>query len=128
MATLGKELGARLREARASIGATQAEVAEDLGISAEVYGRMERGLTLPSLTTFVRILAVLRAKPEDLLQPAVSTATGAREQPDFSYGTRENPLSDGQRRLMHLVDRADDQTIQAMLSIMGILSKFRDNV
>jgi transcriptional regulator with XRE-family HTH domain len=61
------ELGAAAREARVQRGLTQAEVADRIGIAMEVYGRIERGVLLPSIQTFVGICHVLEADPRVLL-------------------------------------------------------------
>lgn len=61
------ELGAAAREVRLQRGLTQAEVAERIGIAMEVYGRIERGVLLPSLPTFLGICHVLEADPRALL-------------------------------------------------------------
>ena len=48
-------------------GLTQAEVAERLGLSHEVYGRLERGLLLPSILTLRRLCLVLHLPADRLL-------------------------------------------------------------
>lgn len=60
-------LGARARAARTRLGLNQSEVAERVGISNEVYGRLERGLMTPRLATFLRLCDVLGVQPNDLL-------------------------------------------------------------
>ena len=63
-------LGERARAARTRLGLNQAEVAERVGISNEVYGRLERGLMTPRLVTFLRLCDVLGVEPNDLLSPS----------------------------------------------------------
>ncbi len=53
-------IGTAVRQARHALGLTQEQVAEKLGVSVEFCSRIERGVALPSLTTFVRLAAVLR--------------------------------------------------------------------
>ena len=60
-------IGERARAARTRLGLNQSEVAERVGISNEVYGRLERGLMTPRLTTFLRLCDVLRVEPNELL-------------------------------------------------------------
>jgi transcriptional regulator with XRE-family HTH domain len=64
---LSKTLGRTAREARLRAGLTQAEVAERLGLSKEVYGRLERGLMLPSILTLRRLCLVLHLPADRLL-------------------------------------------------------------
>ena len=67
MQRFANELGAAAREARLQRGLTQAEVADRIGIAMEVYGRIERGVLLPSIQTFLGICHVLEADPRVLL-------------------------------------------------------------
>ena len=64
---LSKTLGNTAREARLRAGLTQADVAERLGLSHEVYGRLERGLLLPSILTLRRLCLVLHLPADRLL-------------------------------------------------------------
>jgi transcriptional regulator with XRE-family HTH domain len=45
-----KELGRLLRTTRLSQGFTSQQVADAIGISAEMYGRIERGRLMPNVT------------------------------------------------------------------------------
>jgi transcriptional regulator with XRE-family HTH domain len=67
MQRFANELGAAAREARLRMGLTQAEVADRIGIAMEVYGRIERGVLLPSIQTFLGMCHVLEADPRMLL-------------------------------------------------------------
>jgi len=49
------------------LGLNQSEVAERVEISNEVYGRLERGLMTPRLTTFLRLCDALSVQPNELL-------------------------------------------------------------
>lgn len=70
---LAKTIGAAARTARTARGWTQQDVAERLDLSTEFYARLERGATLPSIPTLVRISAVLDLSPDTLLgQPRTS--------------------------------------------------------
>ncbi len=64
---VSKHLGRTAREARRRAGLTQADVAERLGLSQEVYGRLERGLMLPSVLTLRRLCLVLHLPADRLL-------------------------------------------------------------
>src|SRR5690349_13696098 len=72
-------LGANMRTAREGMGLTQEHVAELLGISTEVYGRMERGTIFPRMERFMDLCEKLSVPPDRLLgyASAESPATGA---------------------------------------------------
>jgi transcriptional regulator with XRE-family HTH domain len=64
---LQHRLGTNMREARKRLGLTQVEMAERLHLPVELYGRMERGETLPRLDSFVAICQVLGEMSDQLL-------------------------------------------------------------
>ena len=64
---LAVTLGAAARAARVRTGLTQADVAERVGISAEVYGRLERGTMLPSVGTLRKLCRALGTTADGLL-------------------------------------------------------------
>lgn len=77
------ELGAGARAARLQRGLTQAEVADRIGIAMEVYGRIERGVLLPSIQTFLGICHVLEADPRVLLGlSGLGSAPRSRQTPE----------------------------------------------
>jgi len=53
-------IGAKAREARLRLGLTQEDVADSLGIATEVYGRLERGGTAPSVFTLRKLCLTLK--------------------------------------------------------------------
>lgn len=64
---LAKRIGRSARAARTSQGLTQADVAERLELSGEFYGRLERGTSMPSVQTLVRLAEALETTPDVLL-------------------------------------------------------------
>ena len=64
---LASTLGKSARAARVSLGFTQEQTAEQIGISPEFYARMERGQALPSIMTLWRMSAVLHTTLDGLL-------------------------------------------------------------
>lgn len=54
--SLPHRIGAALRAARKLLELSQEDAAERLGISAEFYGRIERGNASPSIETFARMV------------------------------------------------------------------------
>lgn len=48
-----------LLDARKSAGLTQQEVAEKIGVNKGYISRLERGLTVPTISTFYRIVSAM---------------------------------------------------------------------
>ena len=55
--------GTSLRRCRRSRGLTQAQLAEATGLSLEMIGRLERGVTAPSFETIGAVSVALRVAP-----------------------------------------------------------------
>jgi transcriptional regulator with XRE-family HTH domain len=67
VASTAQTLSAALRRQRLLSSLTQAELSEKVGISLEAYSRLERGLSLPSFPTLLRLCAMLDITPDALL-------------------------------------------------------------
>ena len=52
-------LGTRLRDRRQSLGLTLKEVADQAGLSVGFISQIERGITIPSLTSLINVCRVL---------------------------------------------------------------------
>ena len=65
-----------LRSRRFARSITQAELAEQVGISLEAYSRLERGQSLPSFPTLMRVCEILETTPNALLLDHHPEATG----------------------------------------------------
>jgi transcriptional regulator with XRE-family HTH domain len=89
------------RQARNRAGLTQAEVAQGAGVATEVYGRMERGLLLPSVPTLLRLCLTLQCTPDALMGFSPSRPPQhAPEATPMPPGLEDNP--DTRRLLRHL--------------------------
>ena len=66
-------MGDRIKEARKNQGLTQEQLAERLDISVEFIGQIERGLKLPSMQVFVKLIENLNVSADYLLRDSVST-------------------------------------------------------
>lgn len=55
-----KALGRRIKETRNSLGLTQAELAEKLGVSQNFLGDIERGIKLPGLPKLILLCNTLK--------------------------------------------------------------------
>jgi transcriptional regulator with XRE-family HTH domain len=64
---LQSTIGKNARAARRELGLTQSEAAEQIDITDEFYGRIERGKALPSVVTFVRMVQALNTTADHLL-------------------------------------------------------------
>ncbi len=67
-----KTLGDRIREARKSARLTQETLAEKADIGAVYLGEIERGLKMPSVDVFVKIVEALGVSADYLLRDEVS--------------------------------------------------------
>lgn len=74
---LAVSVGEEARTARMRAGLTQADVAERIGIAAEVYGRMERGKMMPSVPTLFRLCLALRLSADVGLGLVKAASVGA---------------------------------------------------
>ena len=66
-------MGNRIKEIRKRNGLTQEQLAERLDLSVEFVGQIERGLKLPSMQVFIRLIEVLNVSADYLLRDSVST-------------------------------------------------------
>lgn len=64
---LAKRLGKQIADRRNTIGWTQDQLAERLGVDAETVSRFERGVSVPSLVTLDSLAKALRCRTADLL-------------------------------------------------------------
>ena len=104
---LAKQLGMRVRQLRAAKLWTQAGASEKVGMSGEAYGRIERGLALPSYVTLLRLCVVLETTPDALL--------GSKQRVPRRGGKAEDPMalaqqlqaldSDDLRAVSHLIKK-----------------------
>lgn len=105
--------------ARARAGLTQAEVAEAIGTHPEVYGRMERGVVMPSVPTLLRLCLILGSGPHELmgfseLGPSQSVH-GACTMPPGLNDTPEK------RRLLRLLARLNRPRIKFVSRLVALL-------
>jgi transcriptional regulator with XRE-family HTH domain len=97
--------GDRVREARLRLGLKQADVAERIDMSNEVYGRIERGMVVPRITTLLRICEVLHVEPNTLLLDERSPAY------------RNDGGTPALRQLSAVLEGADEVTIKRVAEV-----------
>lgn len=107
-----------MRAARMRAGLTQADLAMSLGTATEVYGRLERGRTLPRVPTLFRLCVALRSGPHKLMGfvPLGSLPDAARcELPSELADTPE------MRRLLRLLARLQGLQLKLLLRLVVAL-------
>lgn len=65
--SLNKRIGKAARKARVSLGMTQEDVAERIGVSVEFYSRIERGTASPSLRKLMALALLFGTSTDHLL-------------------------------------------------------------
>ncbi len=115
---LSKALGDTAREARQKAGLTQADVAERIGVATEVYGRLERGLLMPSVPTLRRLCVALRLPADKLL--ALSTAQPPAWTEEPPPPEREGPQM---RRLLRHVRKLNPHQLRALSLVAATLRR-----
>ena len=106
---LTEHLGAALREARIKAEWTQADVAEQVGVATDVYGRMERGHLTPSVLNLRTLCRVLRLGADAALglEPHEPPAWAKEE-------TAAEEDSPRLRRLVRTLRQLDDKQLAAI--------------
>ncbi len=66
-------MGDRLREARKRLALTQEQLSEKLDVSLAYISEIERGLKMPSMSLFIRLVEVLDVSADYLVRDTVST-------------------------------------------------------
>jgi transcriptional regulator with XRE-family HTH domain len=114
---LSKALGDAAREARLRAGLTQADVAERIGVATEVYGRLERGLLMPSVPTLRRLCLALHLAADTLL------ALNSAHPP--AWAEAPPPPQEGvhMRRLLRHVRRLTAHQLRALSLVAATLRK-----
>ncbi|MFZ5471049.1 MAG: helix-turn-helix transcriptional regulator [Myxococcota bacterium] len=112
---LAAALGAAARAARQRADLTQADVAERLDISPDVYGRLERGVMLPSVETLRRLCLVLGVSADDLLGLEATRSAVFAAEPGPVYAESSGEL----RRLLRRARKLDPRRQR----LIGLLAK-----
>ena len=66
-------MGDRIKEARKNKKLTQEQLAEKLDLSVEFISNIERGIRLPSMPVFIKMIELLDVSADYLLRDSVST-------------------------------------------------------
>ena len=68
-----RTLGKRMKEVRMEKGLTQRGLAEKAGIGNVYLGEVERGLKMPSLNSFIKLIAALDTSADFILRDEIAT-------------------------------------------------------
>jgi transcriptional regulator with XRE-family HTH domain len=117
-AELAKTIGNAARKRRQSLGLTQEDVAERLGVTVEFYGRIERGRTLPSTPTLVALSKSLDLSADTLLGRPVS---GGR----WGVPTKTDQDPPELRRLVRRLRRAPTSLLRVLTVVATEFEKAR---
>lgn len=66
-----KDFGRKIRKCRENLGLTQLELAEEVKISPNFLGDIERGIKLPSLETLIRMSNFLKVSIDSLFSASL---------------------------------------------------------
>ncbi len=122
---LAPKVGIAAREARNRAGLTQEEVAERVGISPEVYGRMERGGFLPSTPTLFKLCHVLGVRADVLLGLAAEESATPPQPTQSTQPAPRLELTRDSRRLLRVVRTMDPQQLAAFRRVTCVLVDFK---
>ncbi|MBM7119415.1 helix-turn-helix domain-containing protein [[Archangium] primigenium] len=115
---LARALGDTARGARKREALTQADVAERIGLATEVYGRLERGLLMPSVPTLRRLCLALRLPADALLSLDMARPPAWTEAP--APPEEEGPEM---RRLMRHVRKLTAEQLKALALVAATLRR-----
>lgn len=76
--SVARAFGALLRNRRLDAKLTQYELAHLSGIDVSFLSRMERGLTQPSIGTFLHLASVLEIQPTDWVKHLAQFSSGGK--------------------------------------------------
>lgn len=88
-------LGQRIREQRKEKGWTIEQFAERVDLSANYVGDLERGVKIPKLETFIRIVEVLDVSADVLIRDSVPSASHVA---DDELSRKLSQLTPGQKK------------------------------
>ncbi|MBQ7356534.1 MAG: helix-turn-helix transcriptional regulator [Clostridia bacterium] len=102
-------MGDRVKELRKKRRLTQEQLAEKIGVSLQYVSEIERGLSMPSMQVFLKLLEVLDASADYLLRDMVSCA---------------NPYGD--KQIAARLERLSPKQRQALMAIIDAYMEYLD--
>jgi transcriptional regulator with XRE-family HTH domain len=108
---VNKQIGEKIRSIRASKGYSQANIAEDLGITAGAYAKIERGETDANTSRLLQIAKILEVNITEFF---ADPTTKEKQDPGYGYATKEEV-----RSLSEKVDNLTGQ-IQKLTELVSL--------
>ena len=108
-------MGKKIREYRSKQGWSIEECSEKIGISAQYLGNIERGNKVPQLKTFIKMLNVLDASADDVLQDSLTVG----------YKNKSNDLLS---KIEELDVEHKRQAIEIFESVISILKNSKNTL
>lgn len=97
-----KDIGKRIRDLRTAMKLTQSQFAELVGLSEDSIGKVERGISVPTIDTLMKMAEGLKVTLAELLEEPQQKAEGKNKiLNDFIKYLRTKPPDD--IRLIHEV-------------------------
>lgn len=115
---LARQIGYACRNRRKALRLNQVDVAELLEVSVEFYARIERGTSLPSITTFARICEKIQLDPRFALIPHLAQSHQDSESPVVEVDT--DPLASKRRELIRNVNKASPALLRTLRSVVRL--------
>jgi transcriptional regulator with XRE-family HTH domain len=97
-----QDIGQRIKQYREAAGLKQDELAKQVGLSITYISALERGVKLPKLETFIRIVNTLKI-PSDYLLRDVLVVRNETNPASLSDRLDKLPPKE-QKRVFHVVD------------------------
>lgn len=106
--TTAKTIGGVCKQARLAMGFTQEDVAEVIGVTADFYARIERGVSVPGLRTLINLATALHVTVDALLGLPITPASGP-------------PGTGPDAELRSLLESASPRTVQVINALLDAL-------
>jgi transcriptional regulator with XRE-family HTH domain len=113
---LQKSLGDVCRMARERLGLTQAQVARQVCLATEVYGRIERGGLLPSVPTLRKLALALGISADVLLELSRTEVA-----PSLAAPPPEGGLSPELRQLVRMLRGWSPGEVKRLIRVAKVL-------
>jgi transcriptional regulator with XRE-family HTH domain len=109
-AEIAIKIGKAAREARLKLKLTQADVAERVNLVTEVYGKIERGVMLPSAPTLIKLRTALGITADFLM----GLTNDAQPEGSQAPPVPDEEMSPDARRLLRLMRTMDDEQLDIL--------------
>lgn len=104
------EVGKRLARRRRELGLKQCEVCEKADLSYKYLSNLERAISLPSLTVFMKLCEILKTTPNEILLGATSDVDSSDYLKHIS--SKMHQMNNSQKKLvLNFIDWVASQSI-----------------